>query len=57
MSASRNGSSGQQSTADGTALVDERALCGDPPDTSSGINIDAVAITSHGRYLAFSAYC
>jgi hypothetical protein len=25
--------------------------------TSSGVNIDAIAITSHGRYSAFSAYC
>jgi hypothetical protein len=24
--------------------------------TSSGVNIDAIAITSHGRYSAFSAY-
>jgi hypothetical protein len=24
--------------------------------TSSGVNIDAMAITSHGRYSAFSAY-
>jgi hypothetical protein len=24
--------------------------------TSSGLNIDAIAITSHGRYSAFSAY-
>jgi hypothetical protein len=38
----------RQPNADGTALVDEGALCGDPPDTSSGVNIDAIAITSHG---------
>jgi hypothetical protein len=25
--------------------------------TSSGVNIDAIAITSHGRQSAFSAYC
>jgi hypothetical protein len=25
--------------------------------TSSGVNIDAIAITAHGRYSAFSAYC
>jgi hypothetical protein len=24
---------------------------------SSGVNIDAIAITSHGRYSTFSAYC
>jgi hypothetical protein len=24
--------------------------------TSSGVNIDAIAITPHGRYSAFSAY-
>jgi hypothetical protein len=33
-----------QSNADGTALVDEDALCGDPPATSSGVNIDAIGI-------------
>jgi hypothetical protein len=35
-----------QPNADGTALIYEGALCGDPPETSSGVNIDAIAITS-----------
>jgi hypothetical protein len=40
----------------GTALVDEGGSAAIRLTTSSGVNIDAVAITSHGRYSAFSAY-
>ena len=41
----------------GTALIDEGVLCDDRLTTSSGVNIDAIAITSHRRYSAFSAHC
>jgi hypothetical protein len=47
-----------QANAGGTPLIYEGALCGDPPDDIPPVSISAaIAITSHGRYSAFSAHC